>query len=1215
MGKMDAGHRHTAPCMGEVQMSEFLVAETAIKPGLSIIEASAGTGKTHTVTHLVPRLLLEGTVDKIEQILLVTYTNDATGELAERVRMVLEKLHAPPARDEKEKDADLHAIRLAHGDKIRDVIGRALLDIDRLNVSTIHSFCLRVLQEEGALCGLPVVPELVPEIRESVECAVRDLWEEKVAADERLACHAIAGDWKIGDDLQLALLAAGQDRYDFVPAPRNLDELLNQIDECRARLAPGELEELREFVGRVPEDVWNASARDADERDKQSRGFADKHSTANWLQSARWVALLGSAKGGHIRGNSKVGKQLSAEGALLGAVKIASEATDLVADVRWAWQTFCAREANRLARLAMETNRFITYDGLISRVRDALVMGPGRLELSERVRDRYRIALVDESQDTDPRQFDIFRTVFLGTQDAPAPDTHRLVLVGDPKQAIYAFRGADLNTYLQAKAGAPPENVFSLSRTFRAPPKLVRATNAFFAREGSFLNAGIDMQPASSGRPEDDVYLDEGAGDGVPRIELWLVADAEAMPYDKAGKRLKNTARSVAAKIASLLGNKAEIVEVKDGKRTARPVGPGDFAVLVDKHHQAEAVRAALAVAGIPSITAGGADVMGTEEASDLVAILCALAEPRNRKRRFTALATRLLGRSASQLREIAATEDAMLGTFTRWAKIMADDGVAAALAAIDNEEKVSRRLASMPGGERRLSNLRQLTDLLQSALEKHGNHTGRMIRWASKEMEDARSDGRTGVEERQQQLESDARAVKIATMHSAKGLEFSLVFCPFLWSSGKARNELFRKFTPGAGVTQLVCLKKCDAATKAAMDRVLLEERLRLAYVAMTRARVKLWVHAGAVAEEGAQNASALDWLLRRNGEISLEDVKTDDPNAGRGQRQKTGLCKLIEEGDAAEVLADCGSPPLGSAVWRGDAQGDTPLADALPLPEIPAVWSMTSFSALTREKNPKGGEAAPQTGEATETARDDASANTFLDAPAGALVGTAIHDWMEAWDFSAPDLAQVQSHLDRYALSKPKDGPAWPERVVSMLEAVRAAALPGFDCNVAEACPEAAASEWHFQLPLDTAISPQKLAGIFARHGQEEYAARLETLPQAELLGYLHGFIDRIAVQPETGKWGVIDWKTNKLGMTAPAHREPSSLLRCAMNNHYLLQMHLYLVAMRRFLGGARAPGDAWLVFLRGVHAGSTDGLLHIKPSEELLAELGGLFRNSRP
>ena len=182
-------------------------------------------------------------------------------------------------------------------------------------------------------------------------------------------------------------------------------------------------------------------------------------------------------------------------------------------------------------------------------------------------------------------------------------------------------------------------------------------------------------------------------------------------------------------------------------------------------------------------------------------------------------------------------------------------------------------------------------------------------------------------------------------------------------------------------------------------------------------------------------------------------------------------------------------------------------------------------------------------------------------------------------------------------------------------MLDEVRGSLLPGFGCSVAAACPDPAASEWHFQLPLDSAISPKKLADIFARHGQEEYASMLEALPEAELLGYLHGFIDRIAVDPRTRSWGVIDWKTNKLGTSADAHRRESSLLRCAMRSHYFLQMHLYLVALRRYLGHALAPDDGWLVFLRGVRGGSADGILHIKPRQALLEDLGSLFRTVQP
>jgi len=1195
-------------------MSEFRTASTAINPGLSVIEASAGTGKTHAITHLVPRLLLEGAVDKIEHILLVTYTNDAAGELAERVRIVLERLHEDPAPDEAAKHEDLHAMRLAHGGKVREVIGRALLDIDRLNVSTIHAFCLRTLEDEGALCGLPVMPELVPDIGEMVETSVRDLWDERLTRDPRLAPHAVAGEWKIGEDVELALLASGHDNCGFVPPPRDLEDTLDAIDRCRADLTDERLGVLREFVAAVPEDLWNAAAGGEKSRQKHLGNLPAGTPVADWLSAVQWIAAMPLKTRGLINGKKTAGKALIAEASALEAVKIAGEAALLAKDLKWAWQTHCARAATRNASSRMKTDRHITYDALISRVRHALVDSPHRRELARRLRQRFKVALVDESQDTDPRQFDIFRTVFLGDAGDDGAESHRLVLVGDPKQAIYAFRGADLNTYLEAREGAPQDQVFTLSRTFRAPPKLVAATNAFFARNGSFLNPGIAMTAASAGRPEQDVFLEEpGGGDG-PRLEVWMVEGGDEDSYDTNDRRLETISESVAAKIAHLLESRAAIVQVVNGQSSRRAVGPGDFAVLVNRHVEAEAVCRALAEAGVPAVSALGSDVMRSDEAADVFALLRALAEPRRQKLRFTALATRLLGRSASALRELAATEDAMCETFVRWGRVLEAEGVAAALAVIDAEERLSERLAALPGGERRLTNLRQLTDLLQSAFESHGNHAGRLLRWAARERLAAGENARTGDEERQQQLESDAKAVKVATMHSAKGLEFPLVFCPFLWSPGRRKGEKFRKLMSRGEATRLVCLADCDAATKKAMLQAEIEERLRLTYVAMTRAQVKLWIHAGALADRNFVGVpTSLDWLLRLGGEDSLEHLTEDELKDRRGTRQKEGLERLIEEAGAHDVIG-VSAPHSGNETWAGDAGDDAPLAAAEVVPAIPETWSLTSFSSLTREKNPKGGDAPPEPGGDDAAAVPDAPANAFLDAPAGALVGTAIHDWMESWDFSPPDSAAVEEHLRRYALSKPKEGPPWCERVISMLGDLRGSGLPGFDCTMAEACADPAASEWHFQLPLQAGIGPKKLADIFARHGEEDYAALLETLPEAELQGYLHGFIDRIAVDPQTQQWGVIDWKTNKLGTSAAAHRKQSSLLRCAKRSHYFLQMHLYLVALRRFLGPANAPGDAWLVFLRGVRDGTADGILHIKPGEELLRDLGNLFRTVR-
>jgi exodeoxyribonuclease V beta subunit len=176
-------------------------------------------------------------------------------------------------------------------------------------------------------------------------------------------------------------------------------------------------------------------------------------------------------------------------------------------------------------------------------------------------------------------------------------------------------------------------------------------------------------------------------------------------------------------------------------------------------------------------------------------------------------------------------------------------------------------------------------------------------------------------------------------------------------------------------------------------------------------------------------------------------------------------------------------------------------------------------------------------------------------------------------------------------------------------MLRDLRLTRLPLLGCTVAEACPDAAGSEWHFQLPVGRGLSPRVLAEVFKRHGHSDYAPLLAALDQDEVPGYLHGFIDRLAFHDD--RWGVIDWKTNRLGDTAAAHRDPASLLACAMRSHYLLQMHLYLVALRRYLGPDTPPPAAWLVFLRGVRADSPDGVLEIQPAAALLDDLDGLFQ----
>lgn len=619
---------------------------------------------------------------------------------------------------------------------------------------------------------------------------------------------------------------------------------------------------------------------------------------------------------------------------------------------------------------------------------------------------------------------------------------------------------------------------------------------------------------------------------------------------------------------------------------------------------------------------------MASEEATGLLGILRALDDPRRKTLRFSALATRLLGRTDAQLRKLAESEDALLEDFLRWAEVFAAQGPGPAIALIDREEEIVSRLATGDDGDRRITNFRQLADLLQTAYAEQGNHPGKFLRWLEGEV--ARASGRSQIEERQLLLESDAESVRIVTVHKAKGLQYPLVFCPFLWTARELMNshhKLCRAGQPNALVDTGL-----EPSLKIPVYRNQLEQNLRLAYVAMTRAEVAIWIHAGALSgPRKPSEASALDWLLRGD-HLQAEDFPLDDDrfetwrigakSAGRGARHGDSLSNIVQAHHAADVIAWCAPPDPTPDRWDGE-EAEVATAAAVASPAVPGPWYLTSFSALTRESDPYGGpETSSRHSAAEETIHvSEAEKNPFLAAAGGTAVGDAVHRWLEHWDFDAVDEQEAEAFFGTFSIPKRKSAaegePTFGKSVAGMLGILREAMLPGFGCAIAAACPEPAASEWKFYLPLreDLPFDPMTIAGVFAKFSQEgfeQYPERLADLKADALRGYLHGFIDRLAVDPKTGSWGVIDWKTNNLGRS-PRDFDLEGLRECAMDNHYFLQMHLYLVAVRRHLAAAGdkvQAKDAWLVFLRGVARGTDHGILHLRPPNELLSALDELF-----
>jgi len=1184
---------------GSPSGSNFDFVETEIHPGLSVIEASAGTGKTYAISHLVPRLLLDRSVSRLDEILLVTYTNDAARELSERVRRVLEKLDSDPQPDEAIQDPGISRLRAKYPSAAdREIVSRALLEIDRLGVSTIHAFCQRVLQSEGTLCGWPVEPEITADVSQIVEEALYDFWLEQLGNSDAVAAVATADGWSLADCARFVKNLMAVDDPTLLPAPVPFSLVQEGLQRLPEKIKPESIDEFASILGLVSS--WRNAAPEPHTRKEMIRvlregksGFIDTikciSDSPEWIDARR--------------------KEEKALKASLSSCNLLTEVADILHEMQsaaWQWKIFCFQTVREQVLTKLRKNRQITYDGLITTLRDALRskdLGP---ILAQRLRAQVRIALIDESQDTDARQFEIFQSLFMH------PETnHRLILIGDPKQAIYEFRGADLNTYLNARKLAA--DTFLLDKTYRSPQPLVDAVNAIFRIPNAFMNSELEFTPSVSGLPG-DVSLEL---DGIPeqaRVRFWIVQGDQKSEYSNQDKRLNLIAETVGTEIVRLLSANARIVH-SENPESSRNVRPGDIAVLVSNHCEADAMLVALRSRGVPAIQAKREDVMLSDEAAELLILLRALEQPRHSGLRRAATATRLLGGNADT---ILATDrnptlaDAELEKFVCWQRTFYHHGISAALAQIDREELVLLRLAGLRDGERGITNLRQLTDLLQTATQEIGNLPGRLLAWFGQEI--ARATERTDVDERQQQLETDAMAVQIVTMHAAKGLEYNFVFCPFLWSSKANRPDPVVKLSSPDGAVTFANTGLAPISpdrAQAVIERSL-EDRLRLAYVAITRAKVGVWIFAGDCSGNRS-GASALDWLLRSNTTESFAEWLESASATGRGLRHSNAV-ELLMQSVSGGVISQSEPPPIGSERWQPPLESARPVLSALPPPAVPDPWGITSFSALTREKHrhadnlPIGipsinGHAGPAVG------------SGFLHAPGGARMGTAIHDWLESWDFTSLDRPALEGHLKRYQLpgSGSESTHALAQSVAEMLAELRESQLPGLDCSVAEACSDAGASEWHFHLPIDRSLSPKLLASAFSEFGvgpAKQYASDLDALTVDELQGYLQGFLDRLAVHG--GRWGVIDWKTNRLGDSLDAY-EPDSLMRCARQSHYLLQAHLYLVALRRYLGPDASIAGAWLIFLRGVSPGTANGVLHVSPSAEFLDALDGLFFRS--
>jgi exodeoxyribonuclease V beta subunit len=1192
--------------------------------GVELVDASAGTGKTHTIATLFLRLVLERSLP-VDRILVVTFTKAATAELRDRIRKrlgeALQTFENGPGSDP--TLARLYE-RTRHRDRARNKLAAAVASADQAAVLTIHGFCQRVLDEHAFESGARFDLSLLPDISPLVIEIVQDFWNRKLPGARPEVVEYVRRRRRFPELVRLALLAARNPEVPVIASASagGLERALEAFREAREaliaewrtghraatallhgssslsrtqyspKICARLIDEMEAFANSaqaldVPQDLFKLSARQLSSSVKRG-GVAPRHAVFD-----RCEAMIDAWE------ESRSGLEAWAQ----------AFERDLTAFVR---EELPARARAR---------GILSFDDLLHEMHHALSGSNGE-HLAATVRRRFPAAVIDEFHDTDPVQYGIFRRIYRGAKTS-------LFLIGDPKQAIYAFRGADVYAYLAATHDA--DHRFTLTTNHRSDPSVVRAVNGVFGRtEAPFVLEEIRFAPVVA-RPS---ATDELAMDGSPASGLEIVfvprTDGDAGKSRRPSPEV--VPGLVAREIAGLLASAATIRD--------RPLRAGDIAVLTRTNAEARDVQTELRALGVTGVLHGDSSVLDTDEADELAIVLRALADPGNPTAVRSALATSLLGQSAAELFELGEDESAWerwAASFGRWHDVWKTRGILAAARRMLSDERAAARLLEAPGGERRLTNFVHLVELLhKQAIEQHAGMAG-LIAWFDdvRHKEDAR--GGVAPEAQQVRLESDEHAVQLTTMHRSKGLEYPVVYLPHLWKSaglfaGDKKNLVYHdRFAGNRKVLDLRAEDQKQAELLVA-EKESLAEAQRLTYVALTRAKHRAVVIWGAFRN---LERSALARLLHPRVVDSADRASDADLLADLGELARDSGGSIIVRSHVPSGPAAATPPPNGPPLR----------ARRVPTRRL-STRRTSSFTGLS------SGADAPESPVDEARDVDDAPSTTAaLDAsgvgdrmsrkrvplddfPRGPRAGDALHGILERIDFERHEAAELSRIAAEQLALHGFAADLWSSPLALALEDVLRTPLddrePGLSLSKISVDRRRAEMEFTFPVAVATRLSgrpPPLSANALAsalrkRDGLPPgYADRVAALDFAPLAGFLRGFID--LVFEHDGRFYVVDYKSNHLG-PFPDDYARAALEASMSAHHYYLQYHLYAVAVHRFLRArlsnyeySRHFGGVFYLFVRGMAPtrGSHTGVFFDRPSEECLETLSAVLDGARP
>ncbi|WP_176466275.1 exodeoxyribonuclease V subunit beta [Aliifodinibius salipaludis] len=1190
--------------------------------GINLVEASAGTGKTYNITSLYIRALIEQDIS-VGKILVVTYTEAATKELKDRllrrIRESIDVLKSGRVDDESDDFLGNLLTEVNHPEKAVTKLENAVRMFDEASVYTIHGFCYQALQEQAFESRALYDAEMIGDDKDLVQEAVDDYWRSWVAEvsenPQKQPLLKLLNEKGVNPDS----LAGELKDYIGKPYLKVLPENTH-IEGLEDRLV--KLQQLHEEM----KSIWNSER-------SQLLSLLSRDEMSNYRSSwlSGWFGKMDEIFYSDTATvnvfdkferfiQSYIDTSLKKKAVKKGVeppqhkfFKLADDYWDASQSMR-NYDVYFKKQLLKFLREELDQKKeelqVLSYDDLLLRLRNALMNDERGARLASKLRQKYPIALVDEFQDTDPNQYDIFRTIYKDSDGV-------LFMIGDPKQSIYGFRGADVYSYIKARDDAPKQNRYYLDRNFRSIPKFLKALNAFWGQHDKpfVVEDDIEYKEVTWGRDEDKYESLTEHGEERPPIRFRRLSKPGQDTQNKSDAR-KKAAEDTAKEIFRLLkGGKKGEVQIGDN-----PVEAKNIAVLVRKHKQANLISDALQELGIKSVRHSDQSVFESDEAAQLEQLLKAVAEPGNETLIKTALSLPLTDYSAAQLFAVEEDDDSwpeMLQHFSDWHKMWIEHGFSAMYRSLLKTLEIQEHVIKYNDGERRLTNLLHLGELLEEESRKQNEGPRSLLNWLARKRQDT---SQNKQDEEQMRLESDEALVKVVTMHKSKGLQYPIVFCPFLWDGPRIQNSgtPFTYHHPDHPETAYLDLNGKEGPDRPEKrfyhQREELAESLRLAYVAMTRAEHCLYL-TWAFAND--TEFSSLGYLLQdpEQAEAILQaKVDYGDSVDWSADEMHQSLEKLCREYDDLFTLEHSTKAEEHNQLQFNGLDNDQTefkvrsFNRGLPLAGSYNVSSFSSLSSWMGEDDPD----VPDYDQFTdygdyEVQEDQPEKETMFAFPKGPQPGTCIHNIFENYYSKSKDKDEViinQLQLNGIDLG-------WKDTVSDMLALVLKKPLKSdIEGLCLSAVKDKQIPEMEFYYQNDE-IQTRKLLSIIRNGTSPDWENKGRAAS-----GFLKGFIDLIFKFEE--KYYLLDYKTNYLG-DSPSDYRQDELHHEMKEASYDLQYHIYTVALHRFLKTRLQSdysydkhfGGVFYLFLRGINEEGSEGVFFDKPDKDVITTLDDYIR----